>query len=113
MSWRLPKTLCTAPCSPKGIGVLPAGALLPPGGEDFWRSASLTTTTDLRNRKTFSYQWSSGGQAYYFSVSSHVRDINQFLVEPLWPRGVVQSIFPIRVLFQPEGGRTLQSLYSR
>lgn len=62
-------------------------------GEDFWRSASLTTTTDLRNRKTFSYQWSSGGQAYYFSVSSHVRDINQFLVEPLLAQGELYNQF--------------------
>lgn len=62
-------------------------------GEDFFRTASLTTTTHLRNRKTFSYQWSSGGQSHHFSVSSHVRDIENFVVEPIWAQGELYQKF--------------------
>ena len=62
-------------------------------GETNWRSVSLSTETSLRNRKTYSYQWSSAGQACYFSVSSHVRDINSFQVTPVFFQGELYETF--------------------
>ncbi len=76
-------------------------------GEDFWRSASLNTATALRNRKTFSYQWSDSGHPHYFSVSSHVRDISLFQIEPIWAQGELYSQFS---QYAASSGRKVEAL---